>query len=269
MTLPGPLSLIRHLWRHHYLIGQLVRREVLLKYRGSYLGIGWSFLYPLILLAAFTLVFGHVFGARWPQPSHGDAPLALTIYCGLIVFTPFSEIVSAAPRLIHSHQNYVKKIVFPTEILPVSLVLSACIHAAINLGIFLAALLIFVAPTPSILLLPIVLLPAMLFAFGLAWILAAAGVFVRDLAHVMPVFVQLLLFLSPVFYPISAVPPSLHWFYQANPLGLVIEDLRRIMLWGAPPLWNQWFLALIVGGSIALLGYAFFRRVQEEFADVL
>lgn len=247
----------------------LVRRDVLLKYRGSYLGIGWSFLYPLLLLAAFTLVFGHVFGSRWPQPEHGEVPLSLAIYSGLVVFTPFSEILSSAPRLIHGYQNYVKKIIFPTEILPVTLVLSASIHAAINLSLLILALAFFVKLYPTLLLLPLVLLPAFLAALGVAWLLAAAGVFVRDLVHVMPVCVQILMFLSPVFYPASVVPDYLRWLYLVNPIGIVIEDLRRVALWGAFPCWENWGMSLTVGAATAILGYALFRRGKEEFADVL
>lgn len=261
--------MLSNLWRHRYLIGQLVRRDVLLKYRGSFLGIGWSFFYPLLLLATFTLVFGEVFGARWPQPERTDIPLALTIYCGLVIFTPFSEIASTAPRLILGYQNYVKKIIFPTEILPVVLVLSASIHALINLVLLIAALAICARVPPTALLLPFVLLPAFLFALGTAWLLAAAGVFVRDLVHVMPVFMQMLLFVSPVFYRANVAPESLRWIYEYNPLGRFIEEMRQVTLQGECLPWASWSVSLGVSVLVAFLGYAFFLRSKEEFADVL
>lgn len=268
MTLPGPLSLIRHLWRHHYLIGQLVRREVLLKYRGSYLGIGWSFLYPLILLAAYTLVFGNILGARWGNARNG-LELTLFIYCGLLVFTPFMEVLNSAPRLLHGHQNYVKKIIFPTEILPLVSVLAATAHGLVNVLLLVVVSLLAGHAHPSLLLIPLALLPAWLFTLGLAWMLAAAGAFIRDLVHVMPVFAQLLLFLSPVFYPLDAAPGALRGFHRFNPLAIAIEDVRRTALEGLPLLGSNWLFMLSVGLITALLGHAIFQRLREDFADVL
>jgi lipopolysaccharide transport system permease protein len=269
MSAFNPFHIAADLYRHRYLIGQLTRRDVLLKYRGSYLGIGWSFLYPLLLLLSFTFVFEKIFGARWSQPSGHTAPFALIIYCGLIVFNIFSEVVSTAPRLIHGYQSYVKKIIFPVEILPVVLVTTACIHAAINLVILLLAIVLFGDVHPTLLLIPIILLPMLFFAFGVAWLLAAAGVFVRDLVHVMPVFVQIAMFLSPVFYAVSHVPTYLQWFYRINPLSAVIENLRSIALWGETPDWGSWTITLIVSLITAAIGYTFFMHGKEEFADVL
>jgi lipopolysaccharide transport system permease protein len=265
----NPLTIVTSLLRHRYLIGQLTRRDVLLKYRGSYLGIAWSFLYPLLLLSTFTFVFGNILGSRWPQPAGHATPFALIMYCGLIVFNIFSEVASAAPRLILGYQSYVKKIIFPVEILPVVLVATAWIHAAINLVILLLATVLFTEVHSTIVLIPIVLLPMVFFSFGLAWFLSATGVFVRDLVHVMPVFVQIFMFLSPVFYAVSAVPHYLHWFYKLNPLSAVIEDLRRVALWGEMPHWGSWSITLSVSLITAIVGYIFFVRGKEEFADVL
>jgi lipopolysaccharide transport system permease protein len=266
----NPIHITKHLFGHRYLIAQLTRRDVLLKYRGSYLGIGWSFLYPLLLLAAFTFVFGKVLGSRWPQSEgHGGAPLSLIMYCGLIVFNVFSEVAGAAPRLIQGYQSYVKKIVFPVEILPVVLVATACTHAVINLVILLLAVALMGNMHITLLLIPIVMLPMVFFAFGIAWLLAAAGVFIRDLSHVMPVFIQIFMFLSPVFYAVSTVPEYLHWFYWINPLSAVIEDLRIVALSGEMPNWGKWILTLLVSLITAIVGYASFQRGREEFADAL
>jgi lipopolysaccharide transport system permease protein len=265
----NPVRIIVGLFQHRYLIGQLTRRDVLLKYRGSYLGIGWSFLYPLLLLVAFTLVFGKIFGSRWPQQAGHTAPFALIMYCGLIVFNIFSEVAVAAPRLILGYQSYAKKIIFPLEILPVVLVATACIHAAINLMILLLAVSLFSEIHATVLLTPIILLPMLFFALGIAWILAALGVFVRDMVHVMPVFVQLFMFLSPVFYAVSAVPEYLKWFYRINPIATVIEDLRRVALWGELPHWGSWGAAFTISLISAVAAFAFFSRTKEGFADVL
>jgi lipopolysaccharide transport system permease protein len=269
MSTFNPLHIATELFRHRYLIVQLTRRDLLLKYRGSYLGIGWSFFYPLLLLLSFTFVFGKIFDSRWMQPAGHAAPLALIMYCGLIVFNIFSEVAGAAPRLIHGYQNYVKKIIFPVEILPVVVVFTASIHAAINMLILLLAIAVMSDGHATLLLIPIVMLPMLFFAFGIAWLLSAAGVFVRDLVHVMPVFVQISMFLSPVFYPVSTVPSFLQWFYRINPLSAVIEDLRRVALWGEMPHWGSWSITLLVSVIIAIISYTFFMHGKEEFADVL
>lgn len=255
------------LFAHRYLIGQLVRRDVLLKYRGSYLGIGWSFLYPLLLLAVFSLVFGRFMGSNWPR--YGEAPQALVIYCGLVVFTPFAEILGSAPRLLLGYQNYVKKIIFPTEILPVMQVFSASLHALVNAAILLTATLLTCGFKPTQLLLPLMLLPPLLFALGIAWFLAAAGVFVRDLVHVMPVFSQMLMFLSPVVYPAELVPHQFRWIVLVNPLAPMIENVRAALLPGPGPDWLAWSASLAVGIAAAFLGLSFFLKGKEEFADVL
>lgn len=268
MQLSNPLGIAAHLCRHRYLIGQLTRRDVVLKYRGSILGIGWSFLYPLLLLATFSFVFGGLLNTRWGNAG-GGIQLTLFIYCGLLVFTPFAEVAAAAPRLLLSYQNYVKKIVFPTEILPLVTVLSATLHGVVNLALLVSVAVVTGHASSTLLLAPLALLPAWLFMLGLAWFLAAAGAFVRDLAHVMPVLTQVLMFLMPVFYPLEAAPPSLRGLHVVNPLAAAMEDLRRTVLQGQPPRWDIWFAMLAVGVVVAALGYAFFRGSKEEFADVL
>lgn len=264
----NPFLIPVHLYRHRYLIGQLTRRDVLLKYRGSILGIGWSFLYPLLLLATFSLVFGGVLNARWGN-SGGGMELTLFMYCGLLVFTPFAEVAATTPRLLLSYQNYVKKIIFPTEILPLVTVLSATLHGGVNLALLIAAAVLTGHASSTLLLAPLALFPAWLFMLGLAWFLTAAGAFVRDLAHVMPVLTQVLMFLLPVFYPLKAAPAPLRGLHLANPLAAAMEDLRRTVLHGQPPRWDIWLAMLAVGMAVAVLGYLFFRSCKEEFADVL
>jgi lipopolysaccharide transport system permease protein len=271
MRFINPIQIFSALSRHRYLIGQLVRRDVVLKYRGSMLGIGWSFLYPILLLSAFTLVFGGVFGGRWGSGSNAmkGLELALFIYCGLTVFTPFAEVISIAPRLLLSNQNFIKKIIFPAEILPLVSLLSACIHGSAHLLLLLVVALLSGHAHASLLFAPLALLPALLFTLGLAWIITAAGAYMRDLAHGMPVLVQLLMFLSPVFYPIAAAPGLLRYAHQLNPLALAIEDMRLIVFEGLPPIWDSWMFMLLIGIIVAILGYAFFMHCKEEFADVL
>lgn len=268
MRAPNPFSVF---YANRYLIAQLVRREVLLKYRGSVLGLGWSFLHPLLLLAAFTLVFGGIFGGHWGEGSRGRSgiQMALFIYCGLAVFTPFTEVVIAAPRLLSSNQNLIKKIIFPTEILSVVSLLAATIHGMAHLILLVLATVAVGYAHSTALLIPVVLLPVWLLTLGLGWLIAAAGAYLRDLAHGIPVLAQLLMFVLPVFYPANAAPGLLKTLNAYNPLALAMEDMRRVLLSGELPAWHAWLTAFAAGTFCALLGYIFFMRCREEFADVL
>jgi lipopolysaccharide transport system permease protein len=195
-------------------------------------------------------------------------PFWLILYIGLIVFNLFAETVSRAPSTIRSQPSYVKKIIFPVEILPLVPLGASLVHAAFNLLVLVAALAWVGHLSAGILLLPLLALPAMLLGLGLAWFLSAWGVFIKDMTHIVPLFVQMLLFLSPVFYPASAVPAFLQPLYRLNPLGTVIEASRAAILGLGIP-WTAWLAALAVGLTAALLGLAFFNRARDEFADAL
>ena len=252
---------------HRYLLGQLIKRDVLLRYRGAMFGVAWVFLNPLIMLAIFAFVFGQIFQARWPQQD-GGAPFWLVLYSGLIAFNIFADAVSRAPAAVRSYPSYVKKIIFPVEILPLVPLGAALVHGAFNSLILLAALAWTGHLTSSALLFPVALLPLLRLALGLAWFLAAWGVFSKDMSQIVPPFVQMLMFLSPVLYPASAVPEILRPIYQFNPLATVIESCRNLAL-GQPTDWFVWGIALLLGLFAAGLGHSFFRHSREEFADVL
>jgi len=267
MPVANPLPLLLALPRHRYLLGQLIKRDVLLRYRGAMFGVAWIFLSPLLMLAVFAFVFGHIFGARWPQQPEG-MPFWLMLYGGLIVFNLFAETVSRAPGTVRGHPSYVKKIVFPVEVLPLVPLGAGLIHAAFNLLILAAALAWFGQIKAGLLLFPLLVVPVLLLGLGFAWFLAAWGVFIKDMSQIVPLFVQMLLFLSPVFYPASAVPAALRPIYELNPLGAVIETTRAAMLGQAIP-WSGWFAALALGLLAAALGFAFFNHARDEFADAL
>ena len=217
----APSTIYRELLRHRYLFGQLVKRDVLLRYRGAIFGVLWIFLSPLIMLTIFAFVFGQIFQARWPEQESG-IPFWLLLYSGLIVFNVFSETVSRAPASVRGQPNYVKKIIFPVSILPVVPLGAALVHAAFNFLILLIALIVVGHFHPSAFLLPLLLVPVVFLAVGFAWFLAAWGVFIKDMSQIVPVFVQMLMFLSPVFYPSSVVPAALQSFYRYNPLSAII-----------------------------------------------
>ncbi len=263
----NPLAIAAGLVRNRYLLGQLVKRDVLLRYRGAMFGVLWIFLSPLLMLAIFAFVFGHVFQARWLEQREG-LPFWLILYCGLIVFNVFGETVARASTAVRGYPAYVKKIIFPVDILPLVPLGAALVHAAFNFLVFAAALAVTGNLTPGILLFPVLILPALLLALGAAWFLAAWGVFIKDMTQIVPLFVQMLLFISPVFYPVSAVPRGLTFLYNANPLGAVIESARAAAF-GQPVPWPAWSAALALGVAVAVLGHAFFQHSRDEFADVL
>lgn len=252
---------------HRYLFGQLVMRDVLLRYRGAMFGVLWIFLSPLLMLGIFAFVFGQIFQARWPQQAEG-LPFWLMLYSGLIVFNLFAEAVSRAPAAVRSFPSYVKKIIFPLEILPLVPLGAALFHAGFNLLILVGALAWTGHLSMGILLYPILVLPVLLLAIGLSWFLAAWGVFIKDMTQIVPLLVQMTLFVSPVFYPASAVPAMLRPVYEYNPLGAVIEAVRAAIL-SQSIAWTGWLVALAGGAIVTALGYAFFQHSRDEFADVL
>jgi lipopolysaccharide transport system permease protein len=265
----NPMRIFSKFWQTRYLIGRLVMREVLLKYRGSYMGVGWSFLHPLLLLATYSLVFGKTYGKHWVQSNPDGASYPLFVFCGLIIFNLFSEVASIAPRYIGGYISYVKKIIFPTEILPVVLFLSACVHACINFLILSLAVLFSGNFFWTSLLTPLILIPFLLFLLGLGWFLAAFGVFVKDLSHLIPTLIQVTLFITPVFYPVNLVPAHFHWFYEINPISSTMENVRLVMLLGEYPAWNNLATSYVIGILTLFIGYRFFSNSKEEFADVL
>lgn len=268
--LPSPVTVLASLWRQRELIRQLALREALGRYRGSYLGVLWSFITPLILLSVFTFVFAVVFQSRWSGQSGGATHFALILFPGLIVFNIFSESVSRAPTLILANANYVKRVVFPLEILPIVALASSLVHAAINLAILLPALAIGFAGIPlTALMFPLVLVPLVLFTLGFSWFLAATGVYIRDIGQVVSLFVTALLFLSPIFYPVNAVAAEVRFFYHLNPMSYVVEETRRLLIWGQPLDAQAFAFGTALSALVAWLGYAWFQKTRKGFADVL
>lgn len=267
----NPLALARALWRRRDLIRQFTRREIVGRYKGSFLGLFWSFANPLVLLLTYTLVFGLIFRPRWPDAGDGSlGSFALVIFCGLIAFNIFSESVTRAASLITSVPNYVKKVVFPLEILPVSLLGSALFHALASLLILLIANLLLTGTLHwTLVALPLVALPLIFLSLGLAWFLASLGVFIRDTNYAVAPLVQVLFFATPIFYPLEAIPPRLRPIIALNPLTVIAENFRRVILWGTLPDWPALAIWLLVTGVLMLAGYAWFMRTRPAFADVI
>lgn len=261
-----PRHALGALWQQRYLLGQLVKRDVLLRYRGALFGVLWVFLSPLFMLGVFAYVFGHIYPTRWAVQD--GPPYWLQLYAGLITFNLFAETVSRAPASVRSHPSFVKKIIFPVQLLPLVPLGAALVHAVFNLLVLALALAWSGHWHWQMLLFPVLLLPVLLLALGLAWFIGAWGVFIKDMTQIVPMLVQVLMFVSPVLYPVAAVPTLLQPLYHLNPLAVVIEASRALMS-GQAIAGTAWLIACAVGLVSALLGYRFFQHAREEFADAL
>ena len=266
----GPLEVFGSAWRHRRLILSLVRRDVLGRYRGSVLGVLWSFFNPLFMLAVYTFVFSVVFGARWGSGPQSKADFALILFAGLLVFNVFAECVTRAPTMVLANPNYVKKIVFPLEVLPWVALGSALFHAAISLSVWILGFAwLRGVPPGTTLFLPFVLAPLLLFVLGLTWLLAALGVYVRDISQVVGILTTTLMFLTPIFYPLEALPERYQVWLIANPMVVVVEQTRDVLYWGRMPDVGVLGFNALVSSAIAWLGFAWFQKTRRGFADVL
>jgi lipopolysaccharide transport system permease protein len=262
--------MLASVWKNRRLILTLTRREVLGRYRGSALGLAWSFFNPILMLAVYTFVFSVVFRARWIGASESRVEFAIILFAGLMVFTFFSECVTRAPGLVIANANYVKKVVFPLEVLPVVTLASALFHGAVSLLVWLVFFgATFGAPPATAMLLPVVLLPLLAFTLGLSWLLTSLGVYLRDVGHVVGIATPALMFLSPVFFPISALPEAVRPLILLNPLTLVIEHVREVLIFGRIPSMPLLAAQFVVSGLVMWLGFAWFQRTRKGFADVL
>jgi lipopolysaccharide transport system permease protein len=259
------------LTEHRYLIWQLTRREVQSRYRGSWLGLLWSLLNPLLMLALYTFVFSVVFRARWGgSGADGNLDFALAVFSGLIAYNLFAESVTAAPSLVLSNTNYVKRVVFPLEVLPVARFLSCAVQAGFSSLILAAVLFWHRGSLPwTLVLLPLALAPLALLTLGVSWFLASLGVFIRDIGNLVSVLTTSLLFLSPVFYPLSKLPEPLQPYLILNPLAPIVDNFRRVIFDGLPPDWGSWMTVTLLSGVLAAAGFAWFVRSKNAFADVL
>lgn len=255
---------------HVALFRQLLLREVSARYRGSYLGLAWSFVLPLAMLAIYTWVFGVVFRLRWqPQGEGGVVEFALALFAGLVVFNFFAEVCTRAPTLITAQPNYVKKVVFPLGVLPLVATTAALFHAGMSLAVLVAVLAVLGRLSWWVLALPLVWLPLVAFAAGLAWFLSALGVYVRDTAQIVGPAVSALLFLSPVFYPTQALPEAVRPWIFLNPLSVPIEATRSLLLDAHAPHWPALGAFALAGAAASWLGWLWFSRTRRGFADVL
>lgn len=257
-------------WQHRDLISQMIHRDVLERYRGSMLGLIWSFAHPLLMLLVYMFVFGIVFQIKWGVEHDDNIQFGVVLFAGLVVHALFTECLVRAPNLVRANTHFVKKVVFPLEILAVTSVGTALFHTAVSLAI----LLIFNTVVHfqfhwTIVFLPVVLIPLVVLSLGVSWFLASLGVFLRDVTHIVGILATVLLFLSPIFYPLSAVPEVVRPLIYLNPLTVIVEQLRNVVIWGKAPDWIDLLVYFLLAALCARFGFWWFQRTRRAFADVL
>lgn len=266
-----PTELLRSAWRNRSLIHQMSMREVIGRYRGSYFGLAWSFLNPLLMLGVYTFVFTVVFQARW-QGQFGDttSEFAVILFAGLILHNLLAECISRAPGLIVSNINYVKKVVFPLEILAWVMLAASLFHAISSLLILVVVQLLLSHTLPwTAVLLPVVVMPLIFASLGLTWFLAGLGVYLRDIGQVSNVITRILLYISGIFFPLAALPLAYRRWFELNPLAVIIQQARDVLLMGKLPDPGVLALLYLLGALMMLGGFAFFQKARRGFADVL
>lgn len=257
-------------WRQRELVSQMARREIVGRYQGSILGLAWSFFHPVLLLAVYTFVFSVVFRARWGGGGQSNVEYAIVMFVGLIVHGLFAEVANRSPTLVLANANYVKKVVFPLETLPVIALLGALFHAGVSVLVLLVAVALSTGQLyATLVLLPVILMPFAILTLGVSFLLSSLGVFVRDVGQTVGILTMLLMFLAPVVYPVSAVPEGVRPWLMANPLTFIIEQSRAVLVWGQAPDWTGLALYLVVSLLVAWSGFAWFQKTRKGFADVL
>jgi len=259
-------------WRHRHLIWQLGKRDIAGRYRGSALGLLWSFVQPLMMLCVYTYVFGVILKVRWGDrlPDEGEVAFAVILFSGLIVHALFTECFNRAPNLVLENANFVKKVIFPLEILPFTPLMSSLFHAGISTLVLLAAhVALDRTLSPTVLLLPVVIAPLLVLTLGMSWLLASLGVFLRDIGQVTTVLSTVLLFMSPIFFPVERMPQPIRDFVYLNPLSVIVDQVRAVVLYGTLPDWQALGIYTVIAFAVALFGFWWFQRTRKGFADVL
>ena len=268
--LTDPTSPYRALFRHLALVVQMARREVVGRYRGSFVGLLWSFFNPLLMLMIYTFVFGVIFKSRWNEQVGGHFQFAVILFAGLNINAMFAECANRAPSLIVENTNFVKKVVFPLETLSWSAIGSALFHLLISTLALLAIEWLASGSIPwTVVLFPIVIVCFLPFVAGVVWLLASLGVFLRDLKQAIGILTTALMFLAPIMYPKEIIPSVYRDWMYLNPLTVMVEASRNVLIWGKPPDWGMLGLYVLLSGLFAWVAFAWFERSRKGFADVL
>ncbi len=266
----SPVELLATAWKNRSLVWQLAKRDVLGRYKGSILGVSWSLFNPLLMMAVYTFVFSVVFNMKWGLENENTAQFAVVLFIGMIVHSLFAELVNKAPTLILSNTNFVKKIIFPLELLPIIALIAALFHCLVSLCVLLLAQFLVAGVVYwTTLLLPVIFLPMCLLMLGIGWFLTSFGVFVRDVGQIVGVITSVMMFLAPIFYPLSALPEKYQLWLMLNPLTIVIEQARAVVIYGGLPDVNLLAIYTLVSVIVFMLGYIWFQKTRRGFSDVI
>lgn len=263
-----PFQMFLSLWKHRSLASQLIKRDILAKYRGSVVGMLWLVLFPLLMLSLYTIVFVFFMKVTWPGVTNNFI-FSLMIYVGLIILNFFSECLTRSTTIIINNPNFVKKVVFPLEIYPWIIVGSALFQVAANILILMLFCFFLLGKIYyTIFFLPLLLLPLILVVLGISWFLCSAGVYIRDMTHLMVFIMQVIIYLSPVFYSLSVVPVVFQKILLMNPLTFIIEQ-ARVVVYGGFPNWSGLGIYFMISLCVAYSGFIWFQHTKKGFADVL
>ncbi len=267
----NPIRFVADLWPRWSLVRELARRRIQNQYRASLLGRFWAFATPMATLAVYTFAFSVVLKARWGgNPDETRLDYALTLFTGLMLFDLFTGCVGQASLIIVGHANFVKKVVFPLEILPIVLLFETLFNLVVSSLILIVALAIVNQGLPMTgLLFPLALVPLIMLTMGISWFLSSLGVFMRDVQQGVTIFTRLLFFLTPIFYPLSLVPEKLQSAIKMNPLTVIVDMARRTLVWGEMPSWTEFGAVTAFSFVVMILGYAWFMQTKHGFADIL
>ena len=261
------INFFSYVLRHHGLFIELTRREFSSRYQASFGGIFWSFAQPLFLLTIYTVAFGVILKARWGFAG-GTLDYAFMLFAGLIVFNAFSEVLNKSSTLILSNSNFVKKLIFPIELLPAVTTAVALIHAVIGVAIWVVCYAIFIGtPKLALMMIPSIFICMVPLLLGFSWLIASIGVFIRDSSHIVGMLTHALLFLTPIFYSIDAAPSALHKILLLNPLTFLIEQVRLVLYFGQMPALKGLATYFILASVFSFLCCCVFKRLRPSFAD--
>ena len=260
----------KSIFQNSYIIRQLLKRQIAIRYHDSILGIFWSLIRPILMLCVYTFAFSFIFKARWGGAAETRTQFAVILFVGLIIHGFFSDICGRSPTLIPNNVNYVKKMIFPLEILSIASVGGSLFQVCVNIAVLIPAIFLITGTLHwTILFIPLVLLPFVILMLGFSWILVSAGVFLRDVSHAIQVTTPIFLFISPVFYSLKSIPEKYRAFMFLNPLTFIIEQSRAVLILGHPPSWTGLFIYSIIACIFTSLSFAWFQKVRKGFADVI
>ena len=267
----NPVAFVRAFWRRREVLSTFARIEFASRYHGAQLGVLWSLVSPLATLTVYTFVFSVVFKPSWAGGGDGGvAGYALILFAGLSAFEVFAASLNRAPRILSENVNFIKKVLFPLEILPVGVILAAVLESLVSLALVALGVLVTTGRLPATAFFaPLAYLPLTMLTLGMCWLLAPVGVFLKDLGNIVGVGVQLLFFATPILYPLAAVPEPYRGLLALNPLHPVVDHLRRTIIYGQMPDWSALGFVTLVSAGVMLAGYAFFINIKRLFADAV